>query len=254
MVWVTGDTHGWFDINKLSADLWPQGQKLRRSDLLVIVGDFGLIWEEPPAFENRYFLDWLNRQPWTTLFLDGNHENHDLLDAMEVTYWRGGKVHRIPRYDNIYHLMRGQVYDMGCDGVWFVMGGGATQDRSWRRPGLEWWEREMPSAEEYEEARRNLEARSWCVDYVFTHDCPYRYKLKAMKRWYNPGRMGHDELTDFLDEVDLRLNARRLKMWYFGHYHDDLPIPGGRHALLYQQIVRLGELPEERAPGYRACS
>ena len=252
MVYVTGDTHGWVDIQKLEADVWPEGQRLRRSDLVVICGDFGLVWEEPPSFENRFFLDWLNRMPWTTLFVDGNHENHDLLDAMPVTTWRGGKIHRLPGFPNIIHLMRGQVYEMGCDGTWFVMGGAPSQDHGYRVEGESWWPREMPSAEEYAEARRNLDANGWSVDYVFTHECPTRYKRKAMERWYNPERLGRNELSEFLDEVDVRLNTRRMKQWYFGHYHDDLALPGGRHALLYQQIVPLGAMPELRPAGYRA--
>ena len=32
----------------------------------------------------KYWLDWLDKKPFTTLFIDGNHENHDRLDAMEV--------------------------------------------------------------------------------------------------------------------------------------------------------------------------
>jgi hypothetical protein len=42
-VFVTGDIHGWLDIGKLTPDRWPEGTKLRRSDLLVICGDFGLV-------------------------------------------------------------------------------------------------------------------------------------------------------------------------------------------------------------------
>ena len=110
--YVTGDIHGSIDIGKLTPERWPEGQRLFRCDLLLICGDFGLIWSEEPSVEDRYFLGWLNAQPWTTVFVDGNHENHDLLDAVPVSTWHGGKVHVLPRYENIVHLMRGQVFDI----------------------------------------------------------------------------------------------------------------------------------------------
>ena len=38
-VHVTGDTHRWKDLAKLSAVEWPEGQSLTREDYLVILGD-----------------------------------------------------------------------------------------------------------------------------------------------------------------------------------------------------------------------
>ena len=106
-VYVTGDIHGWLDIGKLTPDRWPQGEKLRKSDFLVICGDFGLVWTNPPTLEEKFFLDWLDNRPWTTLFIDGNHENYDLLDSFPTCTWRGGRVSRIPGTKHIIHLLRG---------------------------------------------------------------------------------------------------------------------------------------------------
>ena len=37
---------------------------------------------------------------------------------------------------------------------------------------LSWWEEELPSEEEYQTARANLDRAGWEVDYIITHCCP----------------------------------------------------------------------------------
>lgn len=72
MVYLTGDTHG--DIQR-----FKQG-KLRwlgKKDTVVVLGDFGFVWDGSAAERKR--LDWLRKRPYTILFLDGSHENYDLL-------------------------------------------------------------------------------------------------------------------------------------------------------------------------------
>ncbi|MDI9590249.1 MAG: ROK family protein [Acidobacteriota bacterium] len=243
-VYVTGDIHGWLDIGKLTPERWPTGATLRRSDFLVICGDFGLVWTDPPTLEEKFFLDWLDSRPWTTLFIDGNHENYALLDSFPTCEWRGGKVSRIPGTSHIIHLLRGQVYEMGKFGRWFCMGGAASHDVGGRVEGLSWWPREMPSQQEYAEALANLERVGWEVDYVFTHEVPRKLRRHAMVRHYDPSREQDDELTAFLQMVDDRLDKRRLKVWYAGHYHDDMMLRDRQHAELYNQIVELGKLPD----------
>jgi cellobiose-specific phosphotransferase system component IIB len=245
-VFVTGDIHGWLDIGKLTPDRWPQGQRLRKSDFLVICGDFGLVWSNPPTLEEKFFIDWLDNRPWTTLFVDGNHENYELLDSFPSCTWRGGRAARLPGTHSILHLLRGQVYEMGKFGRWFCMGGAPSHDVASRQEGLTWWPREVPSEEEYEEARANLERVGYAVDYVFTHEVPRKLRRFAMARHFDPTREQDDSLTAFLQEVDDKLDKRRLKVWYAGHYHDDIMLRDSKHVELYQQIVELGHLPDGR--------
>lgn len=243
-VFVTGDIHGWLDIGKLTPNRWPEGQKLRKSDILVICGDFGLVWTNPATLEEKFFLDWLDNCPWTTLFIDGNHENYDMLDSYPVTEWRGGKVSRLPGTKHIIHLLRGQVYEMGKYGRWFCMGGAPSHDTAGRIKGVSWWPRELPSDDEYEEAMRNLEKVNWQVDYVFTHEVPRKLRRHAMCRHYDPTREQDDRLSSFLQGIDDTLNKKRLKVWYAGHYHDDMMLRDRQHVELYNQIVKLGDLPD----------
>ena len=53
----------------------------------------GGVWDGSPR--EAYWLNWLEDRPFTTFFVDGNHENFDELNALPVHTWHGGKVHYV---------------------------------------------------------------------------------------------------------------------------------------------------------------
>ena len=77
MLYLTGDTHG--DFRRFREGEFPELDKLTKADYVIICGDFGGVWNK--SREQEYWLNWLEKEkPYTTLFIDGNHENHaDLL-------------------------------------------------------------------------------------------------------------------------------------------------------------------------------
>ena len=153
MFYITGDTHGTVDWEKINTSNFPEQKYMStQNDFLIVTGDFGGIWDG--AEQDRYVLKAYDQRNFTTLFIDGNRENHDLLDKYPVEKWNGGKVHKIS--DRVIHLMRGQVYSI-FGTTFFTMGGAESTDKEYRKEGESWWAREMPSDEEYEEALRNLE-------------------------------------------------------------------------------------------------
>ncbi len=252
MIFVTGDTHGAHDLDKIGPSLWPEGQKLTRDDYLVICGDFGAIWSGDAR--DRELLGWYEAQPWTTLWLDGNHENHDLIDELPQSRRFGGRVHTIDGCPHVIHLMRGEVYDLPTSADEtvraFVMGGAPSIDRYLRTEGVSWWPRELPDYEEYDNAEANLAACDWSVDYVFTHELPSDARAEVLSMGESPFWDDYDEdpqietgeLDEFLQEIDNRLNKDRLVMWYAGHHHMDREIDD-QHCVLYQEVVELGGAP-----------
>lgn len=104
MIYATGDTHGGW-MHRLNMASFPEQKDMKKDDYVIILGDFGL-WDD--SRRERQALDWLEGRSFTTLFVDGNHENYDMLDAMPVQEWRGGKVHALR--PSVLHLMRGQVF------------------------------------------------------------------------------------------------------------------------------------------------
>lgn len=227
MIFVTGDLHGNIDIKKLNSHNFPINNELTKNDYVIIAGDFGLIWND--SAEDKYWLDWLHRKNFTTLFVDGNHENHDKLDSMHVSEWNGGKVHFIN--NSVIHLMRGQVYSIDETKV-FIFGGADSIDKGRRTEGRSWWKREMPSNQEYEEGLDNLEKHNWLVDYVISHDCSQSIFEKLMDGLWVKNLTPINKYFEVLEE---KLD---YKQWYFGHYHDDRQVDP-KHRLLYQQIIKL---------------
>lgn len=78
-IFCTGDTHGSYDIKKLNTKFFKgmtgiAENELTREDYIIICGDFGLVWETENSrgyAEQEYWLNWLNKKPYTILFVDG---------------------------------------------------------------------------------------------------------------------------------------------------------------------------------------
>lgn len=227
MIYVTGDTHAHIDIGKLNAQRFHQQKSLSKSDYLIICGDFGLVWDNSKS--DLYWRDWLSDKPFTTLWVDGNHENFELLYEFPLVDKFGGKVREIA--PSIYHLGRGQVLTID-EKKFFVMGGAASHDKECRKEHISWWKEEMPSNEEMERAINVLEANDWTVDYVISH-CAPRSVQTMIASWYES-----DPLVSFLERVRTDLS---FKKWYFGHYHIDKQL-NEQFIALYNNIVPLDEI------------
>jgi len=246
---ITGDTHGTFDIGKVVRYFNEHEDEYTRDDYLIICGDVGICGFSAAYEANTRAV--FRSLPVTTLFIDGNHENFEQLNSYAVEQWNGGKVHIIE--DNMIHLMRGQIFELeGCR--FFTMGGAKSHDiedgilepdtsdferrltmlqrkprARYRINHISWWAQELPSDEEYAEARRSLDAVGWQVDYIITHCAPTSIALMGSR--HNEA----DRLTDFLQEVQERA---KYHYWLFGHYHDNKAIDE-KHILLWEQIVRI---------------
>ena len=69
---VEGDTHGRFE--RFSAEAFPLGKELTKKDYVIILGDWGEIWESSNENKNaNFWLKWLDENPWTILFIDGQN-------------------------------------------------------------------------------------------------------------------------------------------------------------------------------------
>jgi len=222
MIYVTGDCHG--NFARFEQKHFSEQANMTKDDAVIITGDFGGVWFGDSRDDET--LDWLERLPFTLVYVCGNHENYDALERYPVAEWHGGKVHRIRPH--VLHLMRGQIFELeGCR--FFTMGGAKSHDTNHRINHISWWRQELPSDEEYIEALQNLERYNWQVDYIITHCAPTSIALAGSR--HNEA----DRLTDFLQEVRERATYH---YWLFGHYHDNRAIDE-KHILLWEQIVRV---------------
>ena len=247
MIYITGDTHG--DFRRFSAENFPEQKAMDKGDFVIICGDFGGVWNN--SREERYWLDWLEDKPFTTLFVSGNHENYDLLSQYPIQQWNGGKVQAIR--PSIYHLMRGQVFEL-TEKKFFTMGGASSHDITdgildpsapdyrarkkrldarralYRINHISWWEDELPGEADYTEAERNLNRCGRQVDYIVSHCCP-----SSLVDILGQGMYQHDRLTVYFESIK---NNIQFRYWFFGHYHDNLVLQQ-KYVLLYEQIMPL---------------
>lgn len=251
MIYVTGDCHQ--NFRKFNTKIFPEQKEMTKEDYVIICGDFGGVWnKEVENKEEKHLLDWLEEKPFTTLFVDGNHENFDRLYSYPVELWHGGKVHKIR--PSVIHLMRGQIYEI--DGKSFFTFGGASShdiesgildpedpdfkekkkwlDREWqsyRVNHITWWAQELPSEEEMQEGRVNLAAHDNQVDFIVTHCCATSTQMLIDEQKLKP-----DIETDYLEEIKRTI---QFKKWLFGHYHDNRNV-SKKEILIYEQFVRIG--------------
>lgn len=232
-IFVTGDTHG--DFSRFNSKKFKDGRKLEKSDFMIIAGDFGGIWSTNEYNANeKYWLDWLDEKPWTTLFIDGNHENFERLDRMPEEE-RFGSPAGVIR-PSVLHLKRGYVYEIAEQKI-FAFGGGFSIDKMHRRVNVSWWERELPNHQEYSRGLENLEAVDNEVDYVITHSCP-EFAFKRMSLSHKMTHKDVDEESQLRNYLDLVHNTINYKSWFCGHFHvNDFSVDNIN--FLYHSIIEL---------------
>lgn len=224
MIYLTGDTHGdisCFKNSKLS--------KLGEKDILIVCGDFGFIWN-PQDKKEKKNLEWLKKRKYTICFVDGAHENFDILNSYRPYRWKGGNTHKIA--DNIYHLMRGEIFTFEGK-TFFVMGGGESDDAYMRESGTSRWEAELPNAEELKNGVSNLKETDKSINYILTYEAPTI--AKDILRQRTNKNIIITPLNTYLQEI---LNNVGYMHWYFGSLHIDLNI-SKKMTAVFNEIIRI---------------
>lgn len=226
MIYVTGDVHGLNSFYKF--DEFVQGRDLSKDDYMIIAGDCGVVWQED---ELETTLAKFRSLPFTVLFVDGNHENFDMLNAYPEEEWRGGKVHMIA--PDVIHLMRGQVFEIEGK-TFFTLGGATSLDRYMRKEGVSWWAEELPTFDDLDEGFRNLARYDNKVDFIITHSCDER------ALYYPPLKTPYRYFKAYPENALLTNIEERVEygQWYFGHFHIDGDVNDKKTAL-YDDILRI---------------
>lgn len=252
MIYITGDTHG--DFRRFSTEIFPEQKEMTKDDFVIICGDFGGIWcqkNDKKGLKNESdWLDWLDKKPFTTLFVCGNHENFDRLYSFPVEERYGGKVHVLR--PSVLHLMRGETFQIDGKKI-FAFGGASSHDISdgilrgndWKKQteerqqkgkylfrveNVSWWKAELPLNEEMENGILNLEKAGYAVDFVITHSPP-----ASIIALLGMGTYEQDDLTRYLENIRMNLQYQN---WFFGHMHHNIQL-NKKDILLYEQIIRI---------------
>ncbi len=229
-IFTVGDIHG--RPNIVSSGNWPEGKELTKEDVVIFLGDFGLYWNSPSDNEETYWLNWLAAKPYTVAFIDGNHENFDVIEALPIKSKWGGKVNINTRAQgDIIRLRRGEVYDINGFKI-FTAGGALSIDKMYRTEGISWWPQETWTKDEEENALDNLDLHDWKVDYVLAHTCPDSIIPAFLDNPNSP--KFNDPVARFLEFIDNRLE---YKKWMFGHMHNDRAFNNGDFYQCHWKVI-----------------
>ena len=230
MIYVTGDIHG--DQERLSKN---ELSMLEANDTLIVCGDFGFVWNNDKK-ENQ-FLNRLERRKYNICFIDGTHENFDLLNNAPVVIWKGGRAHKIR--DNVFHLMRGQIYEIDGKKV-FTMGGGEDPELDLQENDDLSLRKEIPTAQEMLTGVTNIEKQGYKIDYIFTHEPPS--KIRDFMLLSDNKTLRVTALGAYLDELSQQCD---YKKWYFGSMHTDKFISDSQISL-FKNIVCTEDKPAKK--------
>jgi len=101
----------------------------------------------------------------------------------------------------------------------FYYRGAYSIDRQYRTVGIDWWEDEQVSIDQFMKARELY--RQVKPKLVITHDCPQNIAIQML----NPGDRVYENTTGWaLQEL---LNIHEPELWIFGHWHRSRTIQYG---------------------------
>ncbi len=227
MIYLTGDTHFDYDICKLTSKEFPEGKCLTKDDYVIVLGDFGLLWDDHISTRETYWKKWYDDKPWTTLFVAGNHENYWRINNLPQVSMFGNLVGKVS--DSIYHLKTNNFYNINNKKI-LVIGGAESIDKMHRIENISWWKEELMTFQQQEDLFEKIEKNNK-VDYVLTHTCPTSIYDKI---GFN-GLKNSDPTMKILQQVKEQI---KFKKWFFGHFHMDEVIDE-KFMCLYNSVIKI---------------
>lgn len=204
---ITGDIHG--DVARLI--LFIQRMKLKSGDKICVLGDAGILWRNDKKDTDYIVKYWDEYSNGVELyFIDGNHENFNLLNNLPVDENNMGIVS-----DKIHYLRRGCVYEINGKRI-LSCGGADSVDWYRRTEGLNWWKEETISQADID----RIPAGHY--DYVFTHCCPRSVFENNKVYLITLANIDQDVVNHCSEDMlEKLMNKITFDHFYFGHYHVD---------------------------------
>lgn len=201
---LKGDIHG----NLFEIIDFINRFNLGKNDNIIILGDCGIAWRKDRKDLDQNIKLWNQCSNGVKLyFLDGNHENFNILNSLPIEN-NMGKI-----ADNIYHLRRGQVYEFENKKI-LVCGGADSIDKYRRIENFTWWKEETISQETIDDIPAGH------YDYVLTHCCPRSIFEKnkiylSTLQFLDENKINHSS-EDMLEQLKSKIT---FDHWFFAHYH-----------------------------------
>lgn len=237
--YVSSDWHGDANAFQLCESKLPD-----TPTTVLLLGDIGLTYGD---FNNVYLKELMSKSPHTYIVMRGNHDKRYVKYAKEQEgdwgweqgTWGDNEVWYQKKYPNILYVKdEGGLYHLGDMNCLFIPGAWSIDGMYRQAHALPWeYDEELSMIEQYQIVKLVNENR---IDYVFSHDCPYRWQ-EELKEFFLPIKVKPQiGFNLFLNNVLGDLKS--LDKWYFGHYHGNKIVGEGKGELIYQSPIFFKEI------------
>ena len=198
MIFVTADTHG--ELERFED---KQLKKLKKDDTLVVLGDFGFVWQD--SDKEHKALAKLGKKPYRIVFIDGLGDSFEVLANYPECDFCGAKAREIVK-DRVYYINRGEIAEIEGRKLLFF------GDNDIYDPDIV-ESFDDPTQKDFENCATSLENHGDSVDYILTHIPSGR-----INRFIHLDSHATSETMDFFDIIAKNVE---YKKWYFGCLHLD---------------------------------
>lgn len=227
MIFVTADMHG--DIERFKD---KQLKKLKKTDTLIVLGDFGFIWNDDA--KQKKDLKKIASQPFKTLFIDGLNENFEKLSQFPETEYCRARASEIVK-DKIYYIHRGEIAEIEGKKL-LCFGGCDCYD-----PDIVFSQND-PCERDFENCDANLQRQENRVDFILTH-----MPGGKINRFIDLNSNFSSEGMEYLDTLADKVQYTK---WYFGCLHMDKYVSPKVQGV-YTDVIALWEEKKKGLFGFK---
>ncbi len=232
-LFITGDKHGEFSF----LEDFCKTNKTSKEDVLIILGDAGILYFGNKTLRERYLKDYISNFPITLFCVRGNHEERaeDRNEMVKKEMFEN-EVYYDPDYPNILYAIDGFQYVINGE-TFFIIGGAYSVDKFYRlMTGNMWFQREQ--LDEQEMNKISEKTRGLHFNHILAHTCPFTWEPTYLFL------RGMDQSTvDTTMERWLEHVVRECSYdnYWFGHFHgDNMDICGdGKVHMLFNDIEEI---------------
>lgn len=236
-VFITGDKHGNFDF----LEDFCSAYKTTLEDVLIILGDAGILYYGRNSFREKYLKDFISRYPITLFCVRGNHEDRATDSVGQGSMIKdkayGGTICYEMVYPNILYAIDGEEYTFNKEKC-LVIGGAYSVDKEYRKlMGYKWNPSEQLNDQEREDILRAITGKKY--DHIFTHTCPLSWEPSHLfMRGIDQSKVD-TTMEEWLENV---IKNCSWNNYWFGHFHGDESFYTDEHRhvmMMYNDIYRL---------------
>lgn len=230
-IYLTGDTHG--EVFERIVQLKRNYDLTKDENLLIVLGDFGLIWDDKwwkqVKYIERYIKD--NHLNLEIISVKGNHENFDIINTFPKIQKYNSELIKVS--DRISFFENGNIYHID-NNIFAVFGGALSIDKAYRTEGKTLWADEIPSKETMQKFVDELDKYNTEKLILLTHTTATN-EIYYLDMYPMEGKLS-DDVAQYLQFIK---DNYKFKAHLHGHFHCEKYVKETNSTCLFKSIIKL---------------